>query len=205
MKQGGQLPAASTAYRTAGRIYVESGKTVTYTLFPTDATRSLAVELVSGTSTIVSSKTGTGNLIGTYTPTATGWLTLRAKNASTANPAQRAFVKATYTAPAVLTSTALRESHRTGHHQQPRLPAPTCWCTPTPPPPTASTWCSSRRRDLTATLRLADLIGRLVHEQRVRLYPGSTEQRLHLGDALPAGVYQLSVPELNLSRKVVVQ
>ncbi|MBT2558924.1 hypothetical protein J7E24_14110, partial [Hymenobacter sp. ISL-91] len=58
---------------------------------------------------------------------------------------------------------------------------------------------------LTATLRLVNLTGRLVHEQSVRLYPGSNEQRLTPGRALPAGVYQLSVPELNLSRKVVVQ
>ena len=204
LKQGGQLPAASTAYRTAGRIYVASGKSVTYTLFPTDATRNLAVELVSSTGIILSSKTGTGNLTGTYSPTATGWITLRAKNASTANPAQRAFVKTTYTAPAVLTSTALRESTV--------LAATNATATGTDllvyPNPTSAEHIDvvlQTPRDLTATLRLVDLTGRLVHEQRVRLYPGSTEQRLNLGRALPAGVYQLSIPELNLSRKVVVR
>ncbi|MFD2787799.1 T9SS type A sorting domain-containing protein [Hymenobacter rubripertinctus] len=204
LKQGGQLPAASVAYRTAGRIYVESGKPITYTLFPTDATRSLAVELVSSTGSILSSKTGTGNLTGTYSPTATGWITLRAKNASTANPAQRAFIKATYTAPAVLTSTALRESTVLAT----TTAAPTGTDLLVYPNPTSAERIDvvlQTPRDLTATLRLLDLTGRLVHEQRVRLYPGSTEQRLNLGRALPAGVYQLSVPELNLSRKVVVR
>ncbi|WBO83473.1 alpha-amylase family glycosyl hydrolase [Hymenobacter yonginensis] len=206
LKQGGQLPASSTAYRTAGRIYVESGKAVTYNLFPTDATRSLTVELVSGTSTIVSSKTGTGTLTGTYTPTATGWLTLRAKNASTSNPAQRAFIKATYTAPAVLTSTALRETGvlSTANARTP-LAGADLTVYPNPTAANRIDMVLQSPTDVTATLRLTDLMGRLVHEQKVRLYPGSTEQRLRIERALPAGVYQLNVPELGLSRKVAVQ
>ncbi|MET4108641.1 alpha-amylase family glycosyl hydrolase [Hymenobacter sp. UYP22] len=203
LKQGGQLPASSTAYRTAGRIYVASGKAVTYTLFPTDATRSLAVEVVSGT-TIVSSKTGTGTLTGTYTPTATGWLTLRAKNAATTNPAQRAFVKATYTAPAVLTSTALRESTITATKEATVTGADLAVY----PNPTAADRIDvvvQSPKETAATLRLIDLLGRPVHEQSVRLYPGSTEQRLRVTRTLPAGVYHLTIPELGLSRKVVVK
>ena len=103
LMQGGALPAASTAYRTAGRIYVAANKSISYTLFPTDATRSLTVAVLNSAGTVVSSQTGTGNLTGTYTPTTEGWYTLKAKNASTANPSQGAFVKATYTAPTVVT------------------------------------------------------------------------------------------------------
>jgi alpha-amylase len=87
LQQGGQLPDGSTAVRTAGRIYAEAGKTVTYALYPTDATRSLTVTLTDGSGTTFSSRTGTGTLTGTYTPTSTGWITLQARNASTANPA----------------------------------------------------------------------------------------------------------------------
>jgi hypothetical protein len=47
--------------------------------------------------TQVSSKNGTGNQTLTYTPVNSGWYTIRIKNAGTTSPAQRVFVKATYT------------------------------------------------------------------------------------------------------------
>ena len=204
LRQGGQLPASSTATRTAGRIFAASGKTVTYTLFPTDAARSLTVELVNGSGTVLSSRTGTGTLTGTYTPTATGWITLRAKNASSANPAQRAFVKATYTAPAVLSSTALRDAPTTSP-----TPAEAATADLTVyPNPTAADRIDvviQSPREVHATLRLLDLTGRVVHEQPVNLYPGSSEERLTVQRALPVGIYQLHLPELHLSRKVVVK
>ncbi|GAB3305131.1 hypothetical protein GCM10027348_34450 [Hymenobacter tenuis] len=204
LKQGGQLPASSTAYRTAGRIYVAAGKAVTYTLFPTDATRSLAVELVSSTGTILTSKTGTGNLTGTYTPTADGWITLRAKNAVSTNPAQRAFIKATYTAPTVISTTAMRENTVLAT-MQPAMAGADLTVYPNPTNSDRIDVVLQSPQDLTATMRLLDLTGRLVHQQPVRLYPGSTERRLTVGRALPAGIYQLQVPELGLSRKVVVK
>ena len=207
LRQGGQLPGGSTAVRTAGRIYAEAGKAVTYALYPTDATRSLTVALTNGGSTTFSSRTGTGTLTGTYTPTATGWITLQARNASSTNPAQRAFVKATYTAPAVLSSTALRETAdvlTTPSTRQPLIGADLSVY----PNPTAGNRIDVvlvSPQDTQATLRLLDLTGRLVHKQTVRLYPGTTEQRLRVDRDLPSGVYQLHVPELGLSRKVVVK
>jgi alpha-amylase len=59
-------------------------------------------------------------------------------------------------------------------------------------------------RQQAATLRLHDLTGRLVHQETVQVYPGSNEFRLGVKTALPAGIYQLSVPEFHVSRKVAV-
>jgi alpha-amylase len=56
-----------------------------------------------------------------------------------------------------------------------------------------------------ATLRLHDLTGRLVHEETVRLYPGSNEVRLGVKRPLAAGMYHLSVPEFKISRKLALR
>ncbi|GAA3975186.1 T9SS type A sorting domain-containing protein [Hymenobacter antarcticus] len=205
LQQGGQLPAGSTAYRTAGRIYVAANKSISYTLFPTDATRSLTVAVLNSAGTVVSSSTGTGNRVATYTPTAEGWYTLKAKNAVTTNPAQRAFIKATYTPPTVVTGamTGRRDAAVLANTKN----VPTAEVSVYPNPTTAD------RIDLvlqtastqTATVRLHDLTGRLVHEETVRLYAGSNELRLDVKRALPAGMYQLTVPEFKISRKLALR
>ena len=205
LQQGGALPAASTAYRTAGRIYVSANKALSYTLTPTDATRSLTVDVLNSAGIVVSSSTGTGNLGGTYTPTAEGWYTLKAKNATTTNPTQRVFVKATYTAPTVVTGamTGRRDAAVLANTQD----MPTAEVSVYPNPTTAD------RIDLvlqtsssqTATVRLHDLTGRLVHEETVRLYAGSNELRLSVKRALPTGIYQLTVPEFKISRKLALR
>ena len=202
--QGGALPAASTAYRTAGRIYGAANKTITYLLTPTDATRSLTVAVVNSAGTVVSSLTGTGSLSGTYTPTTEGWYTLRAKNASTANPAQGCFVKATYTAPTVVTGamTGRRDAAvlaTTGE-------APTAEVSVYPNPTTSDRidLTLQTNREQAATIRLHDLTGRLVHEETVRLYSGSNELRLGVKRTLPSGIYQLTVPEFKVSQKIAL-
>ncbi|WP_035567829.1 T9SS type A sorting domain-containing protein [Hymenobacter sp. IS2118] len=206
--QGGQLPAASTAVRKAGRIYVASGKAISYVLYPTDATRSLTVSIANSAGTVVSTRTGTGNLTGSYTTTAEGWYTLRANNASTANPAQRCFIKATYMPPAVVTGAMTGRRDANTDAPAAALQAALSTDLSVYPNPT-----SSDRIDVvlqselqqTATIRLHDLTGRLVHEETVRLNPGSNEVRLGVKRQLAAGMYQLSVPEFRLSRKLALR
>ena len=203
LMQGGALPAASTTYRTAGRIYVAANKSVTYTLFPSDATRSLTVAVLNSAGTVVSSQTGTGTLTGTYTPTAEGWYTLKAKNASTANPSQGAFVKATYTAPTVVTGAMT--GRRTALANLDEAPAAEISVYPNPTAADRLDVVISANREQAATIQLHDLMGRLVHQETVRLYNGANELRLGIRKALPAGIYQLSVPEFHVSQKVAVQ
>ncbi|MBU6120565.1 T9SS type A sorting domain-containing protein [Hymenobacter sp. PAMC29290] len=205
LMQGGELPAASTAYRTAGRIYVAANKGVTYTLFPVDATRSLTVAVLNSAGTVVSSQTGTGTLTGTYTPTTEGWYTLKAKNASTANPSQGAFVKATYTAPTVVTGamTGRRDAAVLANTKE--VPTAEVLVYPNPTAADRIDMVITANREQAATVQLHDLTGRLVHQETVRLYNGTNELRLGVKKTLPAGIYQLSVPEFHVSQKVAVQ
>lgn len=101
--QGGAIPANSTSFRVAGKIYVESGKQVTYIVYPQTSNKSLYVGLYNNAGGLLSSKTGAGTLTGYYTPNFTGWITVKVRNAVNTNPSQKCWVNVTYTAPAVIT------------------------------------------------------------------------------------------------------
>jgi len=202
--QGGALPAGSTAYRTAGRIYGAANKAIAYTLYPADATRGLTVAVVNSAGTVVSSLTGTGTLTGTYTPTAEDWYTLKAKNASTANPAQGAFVKVTYTAPTVVTGALTGRREAAALATAKEAPAAELSVYPNPTAADRIDVVLQTNREQPATIQLHDLTGRLVHEETVRLYTGSNELRLGVKRALPADIYQLTVPEFRISQKVAL-
>jgi hypothetical protein len=98
--QGGAIPASSTNFRTAGKIYVETGKVVTYTLYPANAARALYIGLYNNAGTLLSNRNGLGTLTGTYTPNFTGWITIKVRNNVASNPTQKCWVNVAYTAPA---------------------------------------------------------------------------------------------------------
>jgi hypothetical protein len=102
--QGGAIPANSTNFRTAGKIFVQSGKVVTYTLYPENATKSLYIGLYNAAGSLLSSRSGLGTLTRNYTPNFTGWITIRVRNNSSTNPSQRCWVNVAYEAPAVITN-----------------------------------------------------------------------------------------------------
>ena len=66
LREGGATPNNSTAVRTVGKIYVKSGKPITYNLYPTNTANALQIGLLDAAGTILSSATGTGNLTKTY-------------------------------------------------------------------------------------------------------------------------------------------
>jgi alpha-amylase len=101
LKQGGALPASSTALRTVGKVFNENGKTITVTVTPTNATKNVTVNIYNSANTIVATTSGLGTLTLNHTPTATGFYTFKVKNTVATNPAQNVFVKATYTAPKI--------------------------------------------------------------------------------------------------------
>lgn len=111
--QGGAIPASSTNFRTAGKIFVQSGKVVTYTLYPENATKSLFVGLYNAAGTLLSSRSGLGTLVRDYTPNFTGWITIRVRNAVSSNPTQRCWVNVSYEAPAVVTNANAATSNNT--------------------------------------------------------------------------------------------
>jgi alpha-amylase len=101
LKQGGALPASSTALRYAGKVFNEGGKTITVNVYPSNSTYNLTVGIYSNADVLLSSTSGTGTLTLNYTPASTAFYKIKVKNTSSTNPAQNLFVKATYTAPKV--------------------------------------------------------------------------------------------------------
>jgi hypothetical protein len=97
--QGGAIPASSANFRTAGKIYVESGKPITYSLYPENPAKELHIGLFNTTGTSLSFKRGLGTLTSTYTPNFTGWITIKVKNRYATNPSQKCWVNVAYTAP----------------------------------------------------------------------------------------------------------
>jgi Alpha amylase, catalytic domain/Secretion system C-terminal sorting domain/Domain of unknown function (DUF1939) len=102
--QGGSLPANSINWRIAGKIYVQSGKTITYIVYPGNPLKALYAGLFTTAGTQLSFKQGVGTLTGTYTPTFTGWVVIKVRNRLATTPKQKCWVNVTYTAPKVITN-----------------------------------------------------------------------------------------------------
>lgn len=108
LRQGGALPANSTARRAAGKVFAAGGKSVSVNLFPSFQDQNLTLLFTDQCGLAFDSISGTGNLSKTITPTTTGWIQFYARNTVNTNPAQRVWIKATYTAPDTLDALATR-------------------------------------------------------------------------------------------------
>ncbi len=97
LMQGGALPANSTNSRTVGKIFVQSGTSISYVVEPqTDAAVVTFFDLDGNT---LHTATGAGSITGSFGATYTGWVTARLRNAANNTPEQTAIVRLTYTAP----------------------------------------------------------------------------------------------------------
>jgi alpha-amylase len=103
LKQGGKLPDNSTVQRTSGRIYAATAKAISCNVYPEVNGRNLNVALYNTSGTLLAQATGiassTAPLILNYTPTATGYITIKVKNAVTPQLGQKVWVNVSYTAP----------------------------------------------------------------------------------------------------------
>lgn len=204
LKQGGAVPDNSLQWRTCGRIYVAPGQPISYTCTPTEALRPVVVGLVdlgvSGTRA-ADSVQGTGVLTRTYTPRTGGWKILKIRNASATGLGQRAYVKVEYLAPAAFLPAA-----PTGLANQSLVEADASldlW--PNPASATDGTTLAIRAaRPRAATALVFDALGREVSRQPVPLLEGVTTVALPLANLRP-GLYVVRVPELNLTRRLVVE
>lgn len=104
--QGGQLPANSTNQRVAGKIYVQSGATVSYKLFPAIDNTNINISLWNLDGTKLSEASGNSTaaspISGSYVAAYTGWITIKVRNVNTSQPAQKVWANVTYTAPTTL-------------------------------------------------------------------------------------------------------
>jgi alpha-amylase len=105
LKQGGAIPDYGAWFnpRTVGKIYAEAGKNIHLDLYPTKIGK-LASKVTVGLydeagTTLLSSVTGTGNLILDYVANESHYYVIKAWNNQFNSKGQNVFVKATYTAP----------------------------------------------------------------------------------------------------------
>jgi glycosidase len=103
LRQGGRLPANSTAQRTAGRIFADAGKTITVQLYPEVNGRTQRIVINNASNLQVSTITGTSSntapLTLNFTPTTAGWYSILVNSSTSNQAAQRVWVNVTYTAP----------------------------------------------------------------------------------------------------------
>ncbi|MBN8640620.1 MAG: DUF1939 domain-containing protein [Flavobacteriales bacterium] len=189
LKQGGAIPASSTALRTVGKVFDETGKTITVNLFPTNTTKNLTMNLYNNAGSIVSTVSGLGNLTLTYTPTATGFYTVKVKNTSGTNPAQNVFVKVTYTAPKI-PNTASYAARMIGEEEDEIVKNSLSELTAYPNPFTNSTTIAfSLNQKSKVTMTVYNLLGQKVATLiDGELEEGNQEQTLE-GSKLQSGTY----------------
>ncbi len=105
LQQGGQLPATGIRFetRTVGKIYAESGRNIHLELYPTNEklAESIMLQLTDASGTKIS-VTGKNTIMLDHIPSQTGYCTIKIANQQVNSKGQRVYVKATYTAPAVV-------------------------------------------------------------------------------------------------------
>lgn len=109
--QGGPLPANSTIQRLVGKIYVESGKIVTYNLYPELSSHDVTIGLYDLNGNLLSQSNAVGTVSGSYTATSTGWIAIKINNTTNTSPSQKAWVKVNYTAPQVVSTSSSLPTH----------------------------------------------------------------------------------------------
>lgn len=107
LKQGGAIPQFGIRFdpRTAGNVFSETGKMITVQLYPEvtgKLARTLGLQICNSSGTVVSSTSGKGTLTLNYTPASTGYYTIKVYNNQANSLGQKAWVKATYTAPKIV-------------------------------------------------------------------------------------------------------
>ena len=120
LKQGGALPASSQALRIVGRIFAESGKSITLNLYQSaNPKKNVAIVLYNAAGTsILKTVTGSSDLTLTYTPTSTNYYTIKVRNNSSTNPTQKVWVKANYTAPKVVATASFPKVDAGGNTEE---------------------------------------------------------------------------------------
>jgi alpha-amylase len=209
LRQGGQLPSGSTALRTAGRIFVQSGRAVNYNLFPSNSSRTLEILLYNSSGTVLSSRRGTGNLSGSFTPNFTGWVTIRARNGATSNPAQRVWIRVTYTGPRSVGTEAdeIDNFVDTEAETDQALAKGIVNNINIFPNPTISgdiNLTIEAAEEKEVVLRIIDITGRERHQEPTKVYVGSNYMKLNPSLDLEKGVYTIVVKELGVSKKLMI-
>jgi alpha-amylase len=101
LQQGGRTPQQSLACRVVGRIFCQKDSIASVQVFLQDSLSSINLDVLDQNCELFRQFTTTNGQIITFTPIETGWYTLRIRNLHTTQMAQKAWIKAIYTAPQI--------------------------------------------------------------------------------------------------------
>jgi alpha-amylase len=221
LRQGGQTMASNNAdanARRVGAIYVQSGKVVSYQVTKGNASHQLVLQLftATGTTPIHSfTTTGTGaSVTGTYTPNFTGWLRIRIKNSLATSPAQKSWVRMTYTAPLTANTaanaspagrTADDEDLTTAPALEAKIAAAETVLYPNPTISQDINLMLNSEEEKNVNVKMLDIQGREVYTEQVTLYRGTNDFRLKVAQRLETGLYMVQIPELGVTKKVEIK
>ncbi len=106
LRQGGALPANSTAIRVVGKIFPAAAKTATFNAYPQSLTNRCELVVLGNTGAQITDLVGFGNLTLTYAPPDADYETVNIHyTAEPTNDSQCGHVKVNYTAPTSLKPT----------------------------------------------------------------------------------------------------
>jgi alpha-amylase len=108
LRQGGALPANSTAIRIVGKFYPAAGKTITLNAYPQFPSIRYELLILAGTGAPITNVVGAGDLTLSYSAPKSEYETIHIYHAEPTNASQRVWVKVNYTAPTSLKPTPPR-------------------------------------------------------------------------------------------------
>ncbi|HNL08009.1 MAG TPA: T9SS type A sorting domain-containing protein, partial [Chitinophagales bacterium] len=179
-----------------------------YNIYPTNNAVEIQAGLLDANGVILSSVTGSGNLSKTYTPTASGWLSIKMRNKLATTPGQNVYVKVTYTSPQTPSAITNPGSAKTETDTTPLV-----WLSNEEsqiniyPNPAKGDWINlsiTANEESIQAVEIVDVSGRLVHHQALRLWEGDNEYTLTPAQKLPIGVYMLRLSGMEIPKKLVI-
>jgi len=102
LRQGGALPANSSAIRVVGKIFPASGRTITLNAYPQLLTNRYELAVLGIAAAQITNVAGFGNLTLSYVAPASEYETITIHYTEPTNVSQRVWVKVNYTAPTSL-------------------------------------------------------------------------------------------------------
>jgi hypothetical protein len=103
--QGGALPEKSCEQRLVGKIYVESGKKISYNVYQEKTGNDVTFALYDLDGNILHKNNSTSTVTGSYTPSYSGWVAMKVWNTVNTNAGQKCWVNVSYQAPKAVTNT----------------------------------------------------------------------------------------------------
>ncbi|HXC07008.1 MAG TPA: alpha-amylase family glycosyl hydrolase [Bacteroidia bacterium] len=208
--QGGALPANSTACRIVGNIFASAGSPVTVNVYPTDTTQNVTVELLKN-NVVVYTLQGRGFLSGNYTATDTSWYTAVIKNTSAANHTQEVYVKLNYNAPVVASTLrhpspgniACADILTNATTQQQVKNKGSVYPNPTPANGIHLVLSSGEEKNI--SILIYNALCQPIYHENLNVYRGSTDKQIIFPQRPAAGLYLLSVPELGINIRFIVE